>query len=312
MNIYIVIITIFAVIFNLIILIFPKNIMTSASNGLVLWYKYALPSLFPFMLGINFLKQTPFPLFLSKILSPVTKKIFKIRGYGTFAIVSGLLSGYPIGAKIVCDLYNENKISKGEARYLISFCNNSGPLFVIGTVGIGFLNDKSMGYFLLAVHYMSALIIALITPKPNTLHQNTGAYKYISMWDNMRDSLMTSISSITAVGGYIVLFSIVCTMLSNITDIMGIQLSPTLSSIVYGLLEITNGCSSVKEITPLSISIISGMIGFGGLSIQSQSMSYISLTDIPAGGYFASKLAQGCISFGLAYILLGIFHILPA
>lgn len=309
MNIYIVIITIFAVIFNLIILIFPKNIMTAASNGLVLWYKYALPSLFPFMIGINFLKNTPFPLFLSKILSPVTGKIFKIRGFGTFAIVSGLLSGYPIGAKIVCDLYNENKISRGEAQYLISFCNNSGPLFIIGTVGIGLLHNKNIGYFLLAVHYISALVIALIMPKPRARYLSLGTYKYISLWDNMRESLMTGISSITAIGGYIVLFSIVCAMLTNIADVLNIRLSPVLSGIVYGLLEITNGCSALREITPLNISIISGIIGFGGLSIQSQSIGYISLTDIPIGRYFISKLIQGGISFTIAYLLLNIFAI---
>ncbi len=310
MNIYIVIITIFAVIFNLIILIFPKNIMTSASNGLILWYKYALPSLFPFMLGINFLKQTPFPLILSKILSPVTGRAFKIRGYGTFAIVSGLLSGYPIGAKIVCDLYNENKISKGEAQYLISFCNNSGPLFIIGTVGIGFLHNKDIGYFLLAVHYMSALAMALITPKPKARHLSIGTYKYISLWDNMRESLMTSISSITVIGGYIVLFSIICAMITNITALLDIRLSPVLSGIVYGLLEITNGCSSLTDITQLNISIISGIIAFGGLSIQSQSIGYISLTDIPIGRYFVSKLIQGTISFSMAYILMEILPIL--
>lgn len=305
MNIYIVIITIFAVIFNLIILIFPENIMISAERGLILWYKYALPSLFPFMIGINFLKNTPFPLLLSKILSPVTYRIFRIRGYGTFAMISGLLSGYPIGAKTLCDMYSENKLSKGEAQYLISFCNNSGPLFMLGTVGTGFLHSKETGFFLLAVHYMSALLIALIMPKPRVHIQSAAPYSYKSLKDNLRESLMTSISAIVTVGGYIVLFSIICTMLASITNMLGIELSEPVSALVYGILEITNGCSRIKSVTPLTLSIISGIIAFGGLSIQSQSIDYIGKTDISVSRYLMSKGLQGVISFCICFALAG-------
>ncbi len=306
-NIYIVIITIIAAIFNLFILIFPENIMLSAERGLILWYKYALPALFPFMVGINFLKNTPFPLFLSRILSPITDRLFKIKGYGTFAMVSGLLSGYPVGAKTLCDLYNEGRITKGEAIYLISFCNNSGPLFMLGTVGAGLLGRRDLGIFLLVVHYLSALSIALIMPRPHVHIEKNISQSYIPLGKNLEQSLMSAISAIVAVGGYIVLFSIISSMLDSITSTLHIRLSEPYSALLYGLLEITNGCSRIKHITPLTLGIISGIIAFGGLSVQCQSMGYISKTDIPAGRYMLSKALQGIAAFCIGFVSAVIF-----
>ena len=99
------IITIFAIYFNVLIIIFPKEIIKSAKNGLLLWYNFALPSLLPFIIGTNILKSTNFPIYLSKKLSPIFNKIFKISGNGAFPIVCGMLSGYPLGAKLTCDSF---------------------------------------------------------------------------------------------------------------------------------------------------------------------------------------------------------------
>ena len=63
-----------------------------------------------------------------------------------------MLSGYPLGAKLTCDLYNENKISKSEAQRILCFSNNSGPIFIIGTIGTQMLNNSALGYKLLAIH----------------------------------------------------------------------------------------------------------------------------------------------------------------
>lgn len=301
MNTYKAIITIFAILFNLIILLFPKEIIKATENGLLLWYKYALPSLFPFMIGINFLKSTPFPLWLSKALKPITSRLFNIKGYGTFAIISGFLSGYPIGAKTVCDLYRENKLSKSEAQYLISFTNNSGPLFIIGTVGIAMLKSKGIGYYLLIIHYISAVIIGLLTNKPKSSIYNRSTYSNFSFWDNIRESLTNSINSIVGVGGYIILFSIICSITTIILDKTNLALSQSAMGLIYSILEVTNGCKALSNISQLNISIISGAIAFGGLSIQCQSISYISQSDLSIKKYFITKVFQGLISFGLCF-----------
>ena len=71
---------------------------------------------------------------LGKYFNKFIKPIFNVPGESLIAIILGIISGYPIGAKVVCNLKKDKIISKTEAERLISFTNNSGPLFILGTV----------------------------------------------------------------------------------------------------------------------------------------------------------------------------------
>lgn len=62
------------------------------------------------------------------------KPIFNVPGIGAYAFIMGIISGYPVGAKIVTEFRKNGECSKAEAERLLSFTNNSGPLFIIGTV----------------------------------------------------------------------------------------------------------------------------------------------------------------------------------
>jgi hypothetical protein len=74
------------------------------------------------------------------------------------AFICGIISGYPIGAKSVCDIYARGKISKSEAESLLAYCNNSGPLFVIGAVGVGIYGSLTVGVALYMVHIFCAIM----------------------------------------------------------------------------------------------------------------------------------------------------------
>ena len=280
--------------------------MNSVKSGLILWFNFVLPALLPFMISINLLKATPFPLMLSKILSPVSSKIFGLSSYGIFAAVSGFLSGYPIGAKLVSELYTEKKITGKEAQYLLSFTNNSGPLFIIGTVGTGLLKDRNTGFFLLAIHYISAIIIGLLLPKPKTKITYIGTHKTFNIGRELKSSIYNGIEAIVLVGGYIVFFSIICSILHTFLKDMNINIY--LKALIFGILEITNGCKELKSAAPLSLSLISGIIAFGGLSIHSQSIGYISSTDLSVKKYILSKAFQGIIAFFLCFTMTGIHN----
>lgn len=52
--------------------------------------------------------------------------------------------GILFGAKIVTNFRKENLCTKEEAERLITFTNNSGPLFIVGTVGISLFGNSSV------------------------------------------------------------------------------------------------------------------------------------------------------------------------
>lgn len=124
--------------FTFCLILFSSSNLIASRNGLNLWFNNVIPSLFPFFIATELLSYTNIIPFLGKKFSKFTYPIFHIPGEGAFPILMGIISGYPVGAKIVSTLRLNNTVSKEEAERLLAFSNNSGPLFILGTVGISF------------------------------------------------------------------------------------------------------------------------------------------------------------------------------
>ncbi len=120
--------------FTIFLVLFSKTNLSAAKVGLNLFANSIIPSLFPFFVATELLSYTNFANSLGILFNNFMKPLFNIRGEGSFALIMGIISGYPVGAKIACNFRNNNICSKEECERLLSFTNNSGPLFIIGTV----------------------------------------------------------------------------------------------------------------------------------------------------------------------------------
>ena len=122
--------------FTACLLIFSGSNLPAIKSGLKLWANYVIPSLFPFFVATELLMHTNIINLFGRILNNYMKPLFNISGEGAFAFIMWIISGYPVGAKIASKFRENNICSKAECERLLSFTNNSGPLFIIGTVGI--------------------------------------------------------------------------------------------------------------------------------------------------------------------------------
>ena len=129
------------------LVIFSKSNLTAATNGLTLWATCIVPSLFPFFVITNLLSQTKVVLFTGKLLDRIMRPLFNVPGIGGFAFVMGLISGYPVGAKVVADFRENKLVTKDEGERLLAFTNNSGPLFILSSVGISLLEIQKLVYY---------------------------------------------------------------------------------------------------------------------------------------------------------------------
>ena len=68
--------------FNVFLIIFPREVLGAAREGLILWFNTVLPSLLPFVVGINLLKAMGFIRFVGELISPLTAKLFGVSGAG--------------------------------------------------------------------------------------------------------------------------------------------------------------------------------------------------------------------------------------
>ena len=90
------------------------------------------------------------------------KPLFNVSGKGAFPFIMGIISGYPTGAKIVSDFRKNNICTKVECERLLAYTNNSGPLFIIGTVGSSLFLSTEIGILLLITHIFGTLTVGII------------------------------------------------------------------------------------------------------------------------------------------------------
>jgi len=292
------IIPIIFLIFTVSLIIFARQTLHAAKSGLDLWATAVVPSLFPFLVATELLGKTNIIYSIGKILNRFMKPIFNVPGIGSFAFLMGLISGYPIGAKIIADLRTKNLVTKSEAERLLSFCNNSGPLFIIATVGIIQFCDIRAGILLFITHLLASISVGIIfrfwkfnDKEKNTKINHMPYIKNEPLGEMLSDSISKAIQNILMVGGFVVLFSVVISILKEV----GAN-----SPFIIGLLEITNGIKETATFHAVSINtaIISSafLLGFGGISIMLQSFSIISKTDISIKPYVIGKFFQGCFA----------------
>lgn len=331
------------VLFAIFLVVFSKSNLTATTNGLTLWATCVVPSLFPFFVITNLLSYTKVVDFIGRFLDKFMRPIFNVPGIGGFAFVMGLISGYPVGAKIVSDFRERGSITKDEGDRMLAFTNNSGPLFILSSVGISLFGDTKTGLLLLATHILSCITVGIILGKfskksdddfrdnfinkgkienvNNKSKENSSQnVSFKNLGEVLGNSITTSINTLLMIGGFVVIFSVIISMMNQIHafDFLSKFINPILKFIGFdlefatpllsGIIELTNG---VKQVASVSIKAISQnvilcafLLGFGGFSVLLQVFSIVSKTDLSMKKYFIGKLLQGIFASIYTFLAL--------
>lgn len=320
--------------FTICILLFSTQNIESAKSGLALWVTSIVPSLFPFFIAAELLSHSSIPRILSKLFTPVLKPVFNISGVGIFAFFMGLISGYPVSAKIIVNFRENNMCSKEECERLLSFTNNSSPLFIIGSVGISLFKSSTIGILLYFSHLLASFTVGYIfrfwkSSKEKLLssynsfsNDKMQTVNILNFGEILGKSISSAISTIFMVGGFVVFFSVIISILntSGITNIITYIFNPICSnlnipnSVSYavfnGLLENTNGIFLISNIKlkQLSINLIltSFLLGFGGICVFLQIFDIVKKSDLSIKPYIIGKILQGCFSVFYTFFLIQI------
>ena len=295
----------------------PSDNMQSISNGLSLWLINIVPSLFPFI----FLTKLYSNLDESSCgkVSQIYSKIFRLPKESFKIFFMSIVSGYPIGAKLVSDYYNNKILSSNETTNVSILCSTSGPLFVIGTVGVSLFLSIKAGIIIFVSHIIGTIINSFIYTKKTNYTNNEIKFTQGKKPENiLSSSMLDSITSILVVGGFVAVSSLLIDIFSSLKIytlfVDGLNLfignEEVSSSIINGLFEITRGCKYLSCINiPLNTktNIASFLISFGGLSILLQSFSFLEKGQVDKKKYIFSKLTQGMISFIVSSLITRLF-----
>ena len=83
------------------------------------------------------------------IMKKPLQKVYHAPAISGYILIMSMLCGYPIGAKLISECHEQGFITEKEAKSVSAFTSTSGPLFIIGTVGVGMFENKTAGFILL-------------------------------------------------------------------------------------------------------------------------------------------------------------------
>ncbi len=260
--------------------VYPVETLNSSLRGLSIWWQVLFPALFPFFVISELLLGIGIVHFFGKLLDPFMRPLFRLPGIGGFVVTMGYISGYPVGARLTSQLWEQKLVNRAEGERLVAFTTTSDPIFLIGAVCVGFFQNAAFAPLLAAAHYGSGLLIGLLMRfhdrgSPDSISPDvavpraTGASSRFSqalkamhnarlldgrdMGKLLLDSIQSALRLMIVVGGLVVFFSVVMEMLTHAGLVAALAaivrylfslagMAPTLADAgIYGFFEVTLG-----------------------------------------------------------------------
>lgn len=292
-------------------LLFPKKVLADSLAGLDLWFHTVLPSLLPFMILSNVLISANVVSQLMRPFSGFFRHVLGLSPEGGYAWLLGLFCGFPMGARLTGDMYRQHRISREEAVYLLTFANQSSPMFLSTYVVLHGLGDSTMTLPVFVIFYASAFLTSLVfrirsrrfglppsKPKKEVPEQTS--------YGNLLDtSIMNGFEIITRLGGYIILFSILAGIVLQLPAPLH-----TAAPFLSGLTEITTGIHTISGTTlPLQVKFtaIVCCTAFGGFSTVAQTSCMLNGTGLSIFTYLKGKLVNAAVAGLLCLFVFVVF-----
>ena len=270
-------------------------------KGLRLCTVTVIPSLFPFMIISELIIKNIAAYKVGRVLRRPMSFLFGTSEVGGCAFIFGALCGFPIGARTAALAYDCGHISKEEFSRLLCFCNNPGSAFVISAVGVSLLGSKKLGILLYACVILSSIIVGIflnIFFGGRSIEENSS--RSLPLYNNDVITTFTSAvgsSAITmlTVCAYVVFFG---ALMGCIEDVLiSISAPNILSTLIFGLFEMTGGVSAAANINDINMALIlcAAFLAWSGISVHCQIIAICSGRGLSYKKYFISKAAQGVI-----------------
>ena len=274
-----------------------------ATLGLLAWYHNMIPALLPFMIFTNLIMNLNLETKILKPLYPVLGTIYQVRKELVFAICLGFLCGFPMGSKILSELYKSGKISHAEAEYLLAFTNNIGPAYYVCFVYPVLLQNYPLLY-LLCLQYGIPLLYGLILryttyrkklagPVTNMMKSNQTREKLTIQKAicGLDDAINTGLVQIAALGGYMIVFNVLVWFPGEL-----LKKQPYLALFFHTFLEITGGLQKAAQMLHIGSSFanhlllfVHSMLCLNGLCCLAQTMKFLKGTDLSVKKYMLHK-----------------------
>lgn len=295
---------------------YSAEISVAVYNSIYSCFTVIIPSLYGFMVLSGFLVSTNAYIFLSRPFSFLARRIFKIPAELFSVFLISQFAGYPVGAKLLYALLEQEKISKKDAETMLCTCYCSSPTFVVGLVGVQLFSSVEIGLLIYLSLVLTNFLLAILTGFFRKTPPETKPSAAIKLNAQILiESVESGAKALFQVCMMIVFFSILISILNG-TGVLrlcgeGIGLLfhlDTKSSVhfVSSLLEIS-GVTQLPKLCYPYLPVLTGIFSFGGVCIVAQ---IIALTKgkIRFVKFILCRLVSAFLAAGISGLLFHIFE----
>ena len=236
--------------------------------------------------------------------------LFGVGGAGAAALVLGLVGGYPAGARAVAQLVERGECSREEAGRLSRFCNNCGPAFFLGAVGVGVFGSQQAGLLLLGANLLAALLVGFLSargrPRGAARPAAAPSPALSSLVTEFPGCVQSAFSATLGVCAYVILFSVL-TALAEASGLLpalagaaahlfpGEGAATLCRGACIGFLEISTGTAALREAAtaPAALPLAAFLLGWGGLSVYCQSLPFWRAAGVRPGLISGRNASRG-------------------
>lgn len=275
-------------------IIFSKNTRKGAYDGLTLAMNTVVPSLLPLLIiFLTFMKSSANNI-LIKLFGNFSRVFFNLPKAAFSAILFGLVGGYPTGALLSEELFEEGEIDEEQAKRLMCFNFCGGCGFIITAVGTVTFNSTRLGVMLFLSNAFSSILIGFVLSfKEKRLEKSEySLFSFTSLGDALTLATPKAAQSVIVITAYIVLFS----ALSSTVKIP----EPLLP-----IIEITNGVCNGDFSLPLTAAFLS----FGGICIHLQISGVLIKFKMSYFEFLLFRLISSVLSYFVMKLLLYFFPV---
>lgn len=306
---------------TLALMFWPQEAMEAAREGLRLCYNVILPSLFPFFVLSALVVDLGLAGYIGRALDGIMRPLFNVPGACASAFALGFVGGYPVGARTALSLYQKGMCTKIEAERLLAFCNNSGPAFILGVVGAGVFASSKVGLLLYLAHAATSVCVGFLfrfykREGKRRERRASPTFEAERITVAFTGAIKNSFLSTMNICAFVVFFTVVIKLLflsgllPGLAGVLGALLSPLGFStqwaerLLTGLIELTSGVWTLIGAGTMSgkLSMAAFLLGWAGLSVHCQVLSFIGGSGLSVKTYIGGKLLHG----GLSALFIGL------
>lgn len=295
-------------------LCFSADTANGVRQGLSYACEMLVPSLFPFMVLSSFLIRSGLIESLGTWGGGITKRWFHLPPHTAGAILLSFFGGFPVGAKCVRLLYEQEKITAQQAEQMMLFCVGAGPAFLVTGIGTLLLHDPRAGGLLFTAQLVAGVLLGGLAgrlfPAKDQLPSNRRAVLVSrTAWtDVFLQSCSDGANALLQMTALVALFAMlsamsertgVCVVVKNLLQWCGAE--ETLAEHFYYILtEVTAACQRITQERD-SLWLLAMAVGFGGCCVHCQVWAILGDLPLHKGRFLLFRVLQAFISSVIVY-----------